>query len=536
MKNLILIIVLFPILVFGQSQNENYIKNITYKVPTLDGVTANDGSGSVTDSKKTQNITYFDGLGRPIQAIAYAQGGGGKDIITHIEYDSIGRQTKEYLPYSSTNNPSLDFRANAISELVNYPKYLNQNPYSEKVFDGSPLNRVIEQGAPGNNWSISSNHTIKYNYNTNSSIDQVINFQVISSYNSLNKVYDNTLICNGYNNPYTLYKIVTKDENWVSGDNNTIQEYKDQLGRIILKRAFENNIKHDTYYVYDKLGQLAYVIPPLASDNIAQIQSNQVPYVYQKSFPISQFLLDSNNNPVIAGGGSMTVSIQNSSISVNFSCSWSGQAHIDINKAFDLDAIQPLPDMTLGYVDIYYGGNHQYIAKIVDNKLIFEDITPNDPPFLFNDIIGQNINHSLDPNVFGTTYSYTYSIDFSVLDNLCYQYKYDIRNHLCEKKLPGKQWEYMIYDKLDRLVATGPFFSPFMDQQLNQSSSPIQGWIVTKYDALNRTLYTGWQSESNPFNSFLRSTKQDVVNSLTNLNENKLTSNVIDGISVSYSN
>ncbi|WEK69760.1 MAG: DUF6443 domain-containing protein [Candidatus Chryseobacterium colombiense] len=46
------------------------------------------------------------------------------------------------------------------------------------------------------------------------------------------------------------------------------------------------------------------------------------------------------------------------------------------------------------------------------------------------------------------------TLDQAALDNLCYQYIYDGRNRLVEKKLPGKGWEYMVDDKADRLVAT----------------------------------------------------------------------------------
>ncbi|MCD0457823.1 DUF6443 domain-containing protein, partial [Chryseobacterium sp. LC2016-27] len=46
------------------------------------------------------------------------------------------------------------------------------------------------------------------------------------------------------------------------------------------------------------------------------------------------------------------------------------------------------------------------------------------------------------------------AVDDTTLNNLCYQYKYDARNRLVEKKLPGKGWEYMVYDKADRLVFT----------------------------------------------------------------------------------
>ncbi|WP_164975882.1 MULTISPECIES: hypothetical protein, partial [unclassified Chryseobacterium] len=67
-----------------------------------------------------------------------------------------------------------------------------------------------------------------------------------------------------------------------------------------------------------------------------------------------------------------------------------------------------------------------------------------------------------------------------LLDDLCYQYRYDGRGRLVEKKLPGKGWEYMVYDKADRLV-----FS--QDAKMR----PTDKWLFTKYDVLGRVIITG---------------------------------------------
>ncbi|CAD7805311.1 hypothetical protein CHRY9390_01348 [Chryseobacterium aquaeductus] len=72
------------------------------------------------------------------------------------------------------------------------------------------------------------------------------------------------------------------------------------------------------------------------------------------------------------------------------------------------------------------------------------------------------------------------NVNITTLNNLCYQYKYDGRNRLVEKKLPGKGWEYMVYDKQDRLVAT---------QDANLASNGQ--WLFTKYDKFGRVIYTG---------------------------------------------
>ncbi len=68
------------------------------------------------------------------------------------------------------------------------------------------------------------------------------------------------------------------------------------------------------------------------------------------------------------------------------------------------------------------------------------------------------------------------------LNELGYQYKYDNRNRLVEKRIPGKDWEYIVYDNLDRPVLT-------QDSYL-RITSPDQ-WLFTKYDALGRVVYTG---------------------------------------------
>ncbi|WET00024.1 DUF6443 domain-containing protein [Chryseobacterium arthrosphaerae] len=65
-------------------------------------------------------------------------------------------------------------------------------------------------------------------------------------------------------------------------------------------------------------------------------------------------------------------------------------------------------------------------------------------------------------------------------DELCYQYRYDGRGRLVEKKLPGKGWESMVYDKQDRLVAT-------QDAELKAKGQ----WLYTKYDQYGRVAITG---------------------------------------------
>lgn len=500
MRKILSFLILLPIFLNGQTQSENYIKTIQYKQPTTSPISNPDITNAST------NITYFDGLGRPIQKINQGQSNSGTNIVIPIEYDEFGRQQKEYLPYSSTNN-GLNYETSAVNDILSYSLYQGETPFSEKLFDQSPLDKVVKQAAPGNEWKMTSGHEIKFDYGLNTT-DEVKKFKVARSYDGTAKVYNYTLSSDGYYLKNRLYKNIVKNENWSSGNDNTNEEFKDQLGNVILKKTYNNNVAHETNYVYDDIGNLIYVIPPLASDDIVQINSTSTPYVYSKGFYISDFLVDSNGNPVTSGGGGMTIKIENSTLKLLFSFSIGPNSTFNLNNELSLNAVQPIPDMILGHIDLNYGGNHQYIAKIINNKLKFEDYTPNDPPVYFtsSSSLFNNIAKPLDSSVFGPTTTYTYTLNTSIIDGLCYQYKYDDINRLVAKKIPSKQWEYIVYDKLNRPVAAGPVFSPSGDETL--------GVLITEYDLFGRVTQTGWKAVT--IDETSRGSLQSSINSGSN--------------------
>jgi RHS repeat-associated protein len=368
MKKLYYLLLVLPVLVKAQSYDQNFVKTTTYKTATTTSVT--NPSASVA----TVQVNYMDGLGRPIQQIGVKQSNSGKDIITPIEYDAYGRQPKEYLPYIG-DVLSLTFDSNAQAKVSSFygtpnvsqngnPTFeATQNPYSQKQFEASPLNRVLKQAAPGNAWVLNGGHDIKIDYRTILE-GEVRLFRVSNSWNAANLVYDINLIDNGTYAANELYKTTAKDENWESGLNNTTEEFKDKEGRVILKRTYNSSTPHDTYYVYDSFSNLTYVIPPK-----------------------------------VTGG-----------------------------------------------------------------------------------------------------------VTTDVLDGLCYQYKYDYRNRLAEKKLPGKQWEFIVYDKLNKPVATGPAYSPY--------GNGASGVMVTQYDAFSRPIARGWKGIS--INSSQRGSLQAQINSNSN--------------------
>jgi RHS repeat-associated protein len=364
----------------AQSTDQNYIKTTTYKVETQTQIPLPALNQAVVQ------IGYFDGLGRPIQTIAKGQSADDKNIVTHIKYDAYGRQTQEFLPYV-TDNQSLDYILNAntgVENFYNTTYYQNTtNPYSESLLENSPLNRVLKQAAPGNAWVMGSDHEIKFDYQTNVT-NEVLAYKAYATWNPTTKLYDISLQnTNVYYGPNQLYKNVTWDENNAVGSSEKTEEFKDQDGKVVLKRVWakingENTAtQHDTYYVYDQFGNLTYVIPPA----------------------------------VITG----------------------------------------------------------------------------------------------------------VTIDSNSLSGLCYQYKYDERNRLVAKKIPGKQWEFIVYDQLDRVRATGPVLSPFN----NFTGSNGVGWLITKYDAFNRPILTAWMQGT--VNESTRKTIQNDLNGVSTFSEDAIT-------------
>ncbi|SHI47971.1 DUF6443 domain-containing protein [Aquimarina spongiae] len=336
--------------------NENYVFTRAYQRAM------SSSTGISNNSDVIESITYFDGLGRPKQQIGIKATPDKGDLVNHIGYDQYGRQAKQYLPFEAIGNAgeytAVDINTNINSFYKNkYPEDFtgvstaNVNAYSESIFEDSPLSRVLEQGAPGKDWKANPNsdadHTIKFDWQTNTA-NEVFYFWV-------NFHMDNTevpiLVKDGYYGANELLVTTTKDENWQPNqqhpNDHTVKEYKDKLGRVILKRTYNNNVAHDTYYVHDDFGNLTYVIPP----------------------------------------------------------------------------------------------------KV--------------------------------------TLSATDGVSATELSELCYQYIYDYRNRMVEKKIPGKDREYVIYNKLDQ---------PVMTQDGLQR--PKKEWLFTKYDAFGRVAYTGLHEHS----------------------------------------
>ena len=182
----------------------------------------------------------------------------GFDVVQVIEYDERGRKPKTYLPYVSGSTDG-SYQSNWNSNQAAFYQTTGDQiantayPYSESRFESSPLNRPLEQGAPGQEWQL-GNHTISTLFETNAA-NEVIRWELNSN---------GELTEGGYYAANTLTVNVVINESGYQ-----TREYLDKRGNVKLRKTQgDNGMWLETYYVQDDYGNLRFVLPPLAVDQL----------------------------------------------------------------------------------------------------------------------------------------------------------------------------------------------------------------------------------------------------------------------------
>jgi RHS repeat-associated protein len=228
------------------------------------GVTSSATADGFTDPLMVKQTTqFFDGLGRLSQTVNRQGSPLLKDQVVPSAYDVYNRQLFTYLPYTSTSNTG-EFQTNPLSAQNSFNNTMFPNEqffYSQNTFEGSPLIRKLNEAPAGLNWA-GSNRGIVTQYQLNTSDDQVRNWTIAAAAGS---IPTSTAYLAGQ-----LYKKVTINE-----QGKQVVDYANKNGRIVLRKvqvADAPSANHSgwlcTYYVYDELERLRFVLQPLAVDNI----------------------------------------------------------------------------------------------------------------------------------------------------------------------------------------------------------------------------------------------------------------------------
>lgn len=213
--------------------------------------------------QKQQTTQYFDGLGRPVETVSRQMSPLQKDMVVPVVYDNFSREVNKYLPYISASSDG-KYKANPLTEQnsFNSAQFPGENYYYGLVsFEASPLNRPLANYAPGANW-VGATRGVRQEYSFNQASETTVRIWNIS-------LTPGSLPTSpGVYMPGELSRVATYDEN-----NKLTYEYKDKMGKVVLKSADNGTEWLLTFYVYDDLGNLRCVIPPKA---VPAIWSNWV--------------------------------------------------------------------------------------------------------------------------------------------------------------------------------------------------------------------------------------------------------------------
>lgn len=223
----------------GQTDDQNYVKTYTFiEEQSYDAPDFNPEDKS--QWKAVEEVQYYDGLGRPSLNVKGGLNTAGTHVCAMQTYDITGRPQQKWLPVPGGQTP--DFITEEAYRQAAASYYNDGSAFSAMAYDA--LGRTVSESTPGDAWH-EAGRMKRMRYMTNGE-------NSVKMYRApMDKV---SLVKDGYYEPGTLDGEEYEDE-----DGHTLAVYKDFCGRKVLERRDGNN---DTYYVYNGIGQLRYVLSP----------------------------------------------------------------------------------------------------------------------------------------------------------------------------------------------------------------------------------------------------------------------------------
>lgn len=249
------------------SASLNIVRTWAPRMRTTDPATVT--SATRTTAEVMQTTGYFDGLGRNIQNVTKRISPLGRDLVKATIYDSIGHVRYDYLPFVPTagNNADGLFKTDPFNSQKNFYQDASLNPgvqgesifYSQNEYERSPLNRILKRYGAGNTWAQSGGgHPLETRLLATTVSDSV-RYWIMGPVTATSTT---TFAARELN------KRVSIDE---SGKQ--LIEYINKENQVVLRKVqyiANPGSAHIgwmcTYYVYDLLGNLRFVIPPKATE------------------------------------------------------------------------------------------------------------------------------------------------------------------------------------------------------------------------------------------------------------------------------
>ena len=195
---------------------------------------------SADNKNKYVAIDCYDGIGRNFD-IMRTDNEEGCFLHTFCSYDNKGRKKRTWKPVVGTQNPCAVNEEEIVD--LSFSSYNDSITYNELIYDA--LDRTLYASTPGENWQ-GKGKTTEYITNDADSV---------KSYSApIDRI---SLVDCGFYDAGTLYATKQIDE-----DGHSLIVYTDKRQRKILERREDGVLKNDTYFVYNDLDQLRYVLSP----------------------------------------------------------------------------------------------------------------------------------------------------------------------------------------------------------------------------------------------------------------------------------
>jgi len=215
------------------------------------------------------------------------------------------------MPYAGQSTDAIgSYRSNATTAQAAFYNQTSQylikpdaSPYAQKVFENSPLQRLLTAGMDGAGYQPTgavltggsgTQHFKTVSYRSNSTADG----------NILVWNPDGTYTSGTYYGVGSLSVTDGKDEAGIE-----TQTFTDFAGQMILKRQIFSPANLDTYYIYNNAGMLIFIVPPKAMAIMSAIPNYSISQPSVASLLFS-FLYDSQGrltNKTVPGKGTMNI-------------------------------------------------------------------------------------------------------------------------------------------------------------------------------------------------------------------------------------
>lgn len=297
---------------FGQTASDDIVVTITdpadvsnnYTFTRIEGIntpgiTSQAQADALAIDKKDVQLTYVNGLGKPMEIVAMQQSPAKGDVIQPVVYDALGRPSRGYLPVvpNVIGDGKYEPVLNTLGEYAGangVGTFYSDKPYAVTKFETSPLGRVIEEGETGQAWQPGgTSGTVKTSYTANAPND-------VREW-TINTATVPTGLPQSTGAWGSSFLQVTTFTNYVS-DTKQVQRQviTDSQGLTLLDRVNSADWA-ETYYVYDTRGNTRFIITPSLT-KLLKTAGNYVPAQAEVDRWCFQYLYDGLNR-MIAGKG-----------------------------------------------------------------------------------------------------------------------------------------------------------------------------------------------------------------------------------------